>query len=107
MKNFKECSVDLNWMLAFDQCSVKSVYWFQQQINKIKTAAKCTLYVICSKTCYINFLTGFDNVDTPSEIQKCSNGFEFQFDSKGSLVHLKDPASQVSSRNLLLLSNWK
>lgn len=51
------------------------------------------------------FLTGFDNVDTPSEIQKCSNGFEFQFDSKGSLVHLKDPASQVSSRNLLLLSN--
>lgn len=51
------------------------------------------------------FLTGFDNVDTPSEIQKCSNGFEFQFDSKGSLVHLKDPASQVSSRNLLSLSN--
>lgn len=54
---------------------------------------------------YFFFLTEFDNVDTPSEIQKCSNGFEFQFDSKGSLVHLKDPASQVSSRNLLLLSN--
>lgn len=39
-------------------------------------------------------MSGFDNVGSPSEIQKCSNGFEFQFDSKGSLIHLKDPASQ-------------
>lgn len=68
------------------------------------------MYILChifKNILNINFLTGFDNVGSPSEIQKCSNGFEFQFDSKGSLIHLKDPASQVSSQNISMLSKWK
>ena len=44
----------------------------------------------------ICFFLEYDNIGTPTDIQKCSNGFEFRFDSQGSLIHLKDPASQVA-----------
>lgn len=52
----------------------------------------------------ICFFLEYDNIGTPTDIQKCSNGFEFRFDSQGSLTHLKDPASQVAPTFYLFIN---